>query len=228
MSTHKEDSTVAETADADATESTDPTKSTDSADSADRPDETGETDRGENDGETDSAEPAAESTDPAVTPRRWTRHARIGLVAAVYLGAFGLAGFLGWKLWEQHTLNQASQAAQQTAISYAQVLTSIDSNNLDQNFSEVLNGSTGEFKDMYSRDSMRLRQLLIDNKATAHGVVVDSAIQSESKNKVVVLLLVDQTVSNTARPDARSDSSRMKITMENVDNRWLASKVELP
>jgi len=35
-------------------------------------------------------------------------------------------------------------------------------------------------------------------------------------------------VTNTARPDARSDSSRMKITMEKVDNRWLASKVELP
>ncbi|MCH9728496.1 MAG: Mce protein [Actinomycetia bacterium] len=216
---HKEDSPVAQTTGADATGPTD---------STDRPDETGETDRGENDGETNSAEPTAVSTHPAVTPRRWKRHARIGLVAAVYLGAFGLAGFLGWKLWEQHTLNKAVQDAQQTAVNYAQVLTSIDSNTLDQNFSEVLNGATGEFKDMYSRDSMQLRQLLIDNKATAQGVVVDSAIQSESKNKVVVLLLVDQTVSNTARPDARSDSSRMKITMEKVDNRWLASKVELP
>ncbi len=131
-------------------------------------------------------------------------------------------------MWEQHTLDQAGQNAQQTAINYAQVLTSIDSNNLDENFAEVLNGATGDFKDMYTKDSMKLRQLLIDNKATAHGVVVDSAIQSESKDKVVVLLLVDQTVSNTARPDARSDSSRMKMTMEKVDNRWLASKVELP
>lgn len=92
----------------------------------------------------------------------------------------------------------------------------------------MLNGATGDFKDIYTKDSMQLRQLLIDNKATAHGVVIDSAIQSESKDKVTVLLLVDQTVTNTARPDARSDSSRMKITMEKVDNRWLASKVELP
>jgi len=40
--------------------------------------------------------------------------------------------------------------------------------------------------------------------------------------------MVNQTVSNTARPDPRVDRSRMKITMELVDGRWLASKVELP
>lgn len=188
----------------------------------------------ENDAQPGDAATTPDASDPVdttVTPpthRAWKRYARNGLVAAVFVGAFGLAGILGWKLWEQHTLDEAAKNAQQTAIDYAQVLTSIDSNNLDQNFADVLNGATGEFKDMYTKDSMQLRQLLIDNKATAHGVVIDSAIQSESKDKVTVLLLVDQTVTNTARPDARSDSSRMKMTMEKVDGRWLASNVELP
>ncbi|WP_428352071.1 Mce protein [Mycolicibacterium sp.] len=196
----------------------------------------GTSDRDDTVSETSAAAEDADDSDVAepgpakVTSTRWPwkRYAGIGLVAAVYLGAFGLAGVLGWKLWEQHTLTQAGQNAQQTAVRYAEVLTSIDSNNLDQNFAEVLNGATGDFKDMYTKDSMQLRQLLIDNKATAHGVVIDSAIQSESRDKVTVLLLVDQTVTNTARPDARSDSSRMKITMEKVHDRWLASNVELP
>ncbi|EUA41878.1 hypothetical protein I549_0036 [Mycobacterium avium subsp. avium 2285 (R)] len=108
------------------------------------------------------------------------------------------------------------------------MLTSIDANQVDQNFAAVLGGATGEFKDTYTKASVQLRQLLIDNKATAHGTVVDSAIQSQSRNRVVVLLMVDQTVSNTVRPDGRVDRSRMKITMENVGGRWLASKVELP
>jgi Mce-associated membrane protein len=68
---------------------------------------------------------------------------------------------------------------------------------------------------------------LIDNKATAHGVVVDSAIQSESTDRVVVLLFIDQTVTNTAAPDPRIDRSRIKMTMEKVDGRWRASKVQL-
>ncbi len=160
--------------------------------------------------------------------RWWRRYARIAVVPAVYVGAFALAGGLGWKLWDEHAVSQAGEAAQRTAIDYAQVLTSIDANQVDQNFSAVLGGATGEFKDTYTKASVQLRQLLIDNKAAAHGTVVDSAIQSRTKNKVVVLLMVDQTVSNAVRPDGRVDRSRMKITMENVGGRWLASKVELP
>ncbi|OSC30240.1 Mce protein [Mycobacterium vulneris] len=160
--------------------------------------------------------------------RPWKRYARSALVFVVYAGAVGLAGGLGWKLWDEHTVSQAGHAAQRTAINYAQVLTSIDSSQVDQNFSAVLDGATGEFKDTYTKASAQLRQLLIDNKAAAHGTVVDSAIQSQTKNKVVVLLMVDQTVSNAARPDGRVDRSRMKVTMENIGGRWLAGKVELP
>ena len=111
---------------------------------------------------------------------------------------------------------QATEA-RQAAVSYAQVLTSIDSNKVDENFNQVLDGSTGEFKDMYSKSSLRLRQLLIDNKATAHGVVVASGIESATKNKVVVLLFVDQTVANMnmptpnrPQPDAIDDGVRRR------------------
>jgi Mce-associated membrane protein len=123
---------------------------------------------------------------------------------------------------------QAGQQAQQAAVSYAQILTSIDSTKVDENFNQVLDGATGEFKDMYSQSSMELRQLLIDNKASAHGLVMESAVQSASKDKVVVLLFVDQSVSNSSVPDPRIDRSRIKMTMEHVDGRWRASKVELP
>jgi Mce-associated membrane protein len=44
---------------------------------------------------------------------------------------------------------------------------------------------------------------------------------------VVVLLLVDQAVTNVAFPDPQIDRSRIRMTMEKVDGRWLASKVEL-
>ena len=148
--------------------------------------------------------------------------------ALLGLVSVGLSGFLGWQLWQQHQIARASDEARQAAVSYAQVLTSIDSNKVDENFNQVLDGSTGEFKDMYSKSSLQLRQLLIDNKATAHGVVVASGIESATKNKVVVLLFVDQTGANMNMPDPRIDRSRMQLTMEYVDGRWRASNVELP
>ena len=159
--------------------------------------------------------------------RPWRQYLRRGLLPSLLVASLAVSGLLGWKQWQEHQVKQAGDQAQQSAIAYAQVLTSIDSNNVDQNFRQVLDGATGEFKDMYTQSSAQLRQLLIDNKATAHGVVVDSAIQSESTNKVVVLVFIDQTVTNTQAPDPRIDRSRIKITMEKIDGRWRASKVQM-
>lgn len=159
--------------------------------------------------------------------RPWRRYLRRSALPALLVAALAISGFLGWRQWQDHQVRLAGEQAQQAAIGYAQVLTSIDSNKVDENFRQVLDGATGEFKDMYTQSSVKLRQLLIDNKATAHGVVVDSAIQSQSTNKVVVLVFIDQTVTNTAAPDPRIDRSRIKMTMEKVDGRWRASKVQL-
>lgn len=159
--------------------------------------------------------------------RPWRQYLRRSVLPVLVIAALAVSGFLGWRQWQDHQLKLAGEQAQQAAIAYAQVLTSIDSNKVDDNFKQVLDGATGEFKDMYTQSSVKLRQLLIDNKATAHGVVVDSAIQTESMDKVVVLLFIDQTVTNTAAPDPRIDRSRIKMTMEKVDGRWRASKVQL-
>lgn len=159
---------------------------------------------------------------------RWVRLRRRFLYRAAAVALCFVIGGLGWQLWQQHRVAAAGEAAQRAAVEYAQVLTSIDSNKVDDDFAAVLNGATGDFKDTYTKASGQLRQLLIDNKASAQGAVVDSAIQAESTDKVVVLLMVNQTITNTTRPDPRVDRSRMKMTMQKVDGQWLASKVELP
>lgn len=172
----------------------------------------------------DTKAPAAEDNPDSSRLRRLS----VAAGGAVLIAAAATSAALGSQLWHHRNIDMASNQAQATATAYAETLTSIDSAKVDENFTRILDGATGEFKDMYTKSSVQLRQLLIDNKATAHGTVVDSAIQSKSEDKVVVLLMVDQTLSNTALPDSRVDRSRMKITMERVGDRWLASKVELP
>ena len=171
---------------------------------------------------------ADDTPDVELRVRRWPRRVVLGAAIVLFVAALAASGFFGWQLWQQRQIERAGEDAQQAAVTYAQVLTSIDSNKVDENFAQVLDGATGEFKDMYSQSSVQLRQLLVDNKANAHGVVLDSAVQSASEDKVVVLLFVDQSVSNTSVPDPRVDRSRIKMTMENVDGHWRASKVELP
>lgn len=187
----------------------------------------------DNEEETPDEPPDEATAEAAEEPRsedrpRWTKRA-LPWVAAVAVGVVvAVAAWESWLLYQQHQKDVAAEQALDAATKYAVVLTSIDTNALDQNFTEVLDGSTGEFKDMYAKSSTQLRQLLVDNKASGYGVVIEAAVKSATTDKVEVLLFVDQSVSNLAVPDPRVDRSRIRMTMEKVDGRWLASKVELP
>lgn len=150
------------------------------------------------------------------------------VVSVVAVAGLVAAGVLGWQMKNAHEVDAASEAGLAAAREYAVTLTSVDSSDLDADFAAVLDGSTGQFKDMYTRSSGQLRQLLVDNKATGEGTVLDAAVKSASENKVEALLFVDQTVTNSASPDPRVDRSRVIMTMELVDGRWLASQVMLP
>lgn len=160
--------------------------------------------------------------------RRWLtpamRWAAVGVVAAVAVGA----GYEGWLLFQQHQKQVAATQALDAAQNFAVTLTSTDPNAVDQNFTDILGGATGDFKDTYTKASSRLRKMLIDNKVATRGIVLDSAVKSATTTKVVVLLFVKQSVTNSASPDPRTDFTDVTMTMEKVNGRWLASEVVLP
>ncbi|MGV9633139.1 hypothetical protein ACWDO0_03055 [Nocardia rhamnosiphila] len=193
------------------------------------------------DSEVSGGETSSAATDPAAPApgiSRWTvlrmvavaliRKFSIPALVILAVAALAFAGFLGWQLKKESDLDSSARAAADAARAYGVTLTSVDSNSLDHDFTAVLDGATGEFKDMYTRSSGQLRQLLMDNKATGEGTVLDAAVKSATPTKVEVLLFIDQTVTNAAAPDPRVDRSRVSMTMELVDGRWLASRVYLP
>lgn len=112
----------------------------------------------------------------------------VSIVIAVV--ALGACGVLGWRLLQLHgsagqeqSLHMAADDAQQAAIDFARVLTSIDYTKIDDNIAAVLDGATGEFKDQYSASSSQLRQTLVANKAIANGKAIDSAIETQSEEE---------------------------------------------
>ena len=170
------------------------------------------------------------SDDPAVVSsgrRRWVIRTAVAGFFVLTVVAVVFAGVFGWQLHDKNQVADAAREASDTARTYAVTLTSIDSDHVDQNFTDVLNGATGDFKDMYSKSSNQLKSLLVQNKAVSKGRVVDSGIKSATKNEVEVVLFVDQSITNTQVTDPRIDRSRIVITMERIDGRWLASKVEM-
>lgn len=179
--------------------------------------------------ESESDETTDGATETAAGERSPGRpHRRVvALLGVVLVAALGLTAFLGWRLKQIDDTAAAGQAALEAARNYAVTLTTLDTKDIDKNYRQALDGATGEFKDEYSQGSTQLRQVLIDNKAAGKGIVIDAAVKSATKTKVEALLFLDQSVTNAVNPSPRIDRNRVQMTMELVDNRWLASKVEI-
>jgi Mce-associated membrane protein len=158
---------------------------------------------------------------------RWRRYTLTAVTILIFVAALGSSGYFGWQDKQRQDIDSASRAALSSAERFAVTLTSIETNSVDKNFTQVVDASTGEFKDLYSQSASQLRQVLIDNKAMSKGTIIDAAVKSASKTRVDVVLFVDQWITNVASPQPRLDRSRVAMTMELVEGRWLASRVEL-
>ncbi|MBP2192949.1 Mce protein [Nocardia goodfellowii] len=169
----------------------------------------------------------AQNSSPESRRRRLAVRIGAGAVAVLAVVATVTATVFGWKLHDREEIDTAARQASTIAQDYAVKLTSIDSQHIDQNFADVLAGATGEFKEMYAQSSDQLKSLLVQNKAASRGRVVDASVKSASKDRVEVMMFVDQQVTNALSTDPRIDRSRILMTMERVGGHWLASKVEM-
>ncbi|MBB5915421.1 Mce-associated membrane protein [Nocardia transvalensis] len=189
--------------------------------------------------EKDSAAPSSEDENAAAagteaateSARSWRERLPSPLTAvliALLVVAVVFAVVFGWKLENRNDRSDAGRAALDAAQNYAVVLTSIDSAHLDPDIAAVLNGATGEFKDMYSKSADQLKPMLLQAKSVSKGHVVAASVQSASENHAVIMLFVDAEITNVTNPQPRIDRNRILMTMDKVGDRWLAAKVELP
>lgn len=174
------------------------------------------------------AEPVVD--DPAPTSRR--RPVRLGILAtlaALFVAVSIGAGAEGWLLIAAHQRDVASRQALAAAQHFAEAFTNADPGTIDQRIDEVTNATTGEFHAKYVKNISQLRAMLIDNKVTTHGSVVDSAVKSAGTDTVEVLLLVKQSFTSAATPEAPADPPAeviaMAITVQKIDGHWLVAKV---
>jgi Mce-associated membrane protein len=179
---------------------------------------------------TEEPETEAAEGEPGRAPRRVRLSLPVAIGLSVLLvAALGAAVTFGLLLKAKSDTDAAGTEALSTARSFAVLLTTYDYNNLDKNFADVLDGATGDFKNEYSGGSSTLRQLLQQAKATSHGTVLDAGIKSASVERVDVVLVANQVVTNAAikEGESRVDRSRFLMTLEKHDGRWLVSSVRM-
>ncbi len=170
----------------------------------------------------------SETPAPPTATQRMSLAWRPRLAAAVIALLLAVVAYGGWQAYQRHRTDVAAAQALAAAEHYLLTLTTIDGGDPERYFAAARDGATGGLQDMYTTSTPRLQRLLADKAVVAHGRVIDAAVISACPTHVRVLLFVDQAVTNTDDPEAHIDRSRVDITMDKVDGRWRASRMETP
>lgn len=168
-------------------------------------------------------EPSRYAAGPATT-RGWAfRSALLPLLATLCVLLAVAAVVLGVELRGYAQTEDARRDALRAARQSALNLTSIDAEQFDVAVQRVLDGATGDFRREFEDNSENLAKLLADNEVSAEGKVLEAGLVRSDPSNATALVVVDSTVRNTATPDGRVNTYRMKIEVERVDGRWLTS-----
>ncbi len=177
-------------------------------------------------------ETARDITDSArVMPAASRSRRKPGWIAvAAVVGVLVLsiaAGLSAGSLYAEHRRSVAATEALQAAQRYVSLLTNINADKLVGKSDEILNGSTGEFHEKFSKANGKLGTLLANNNVVARGEIVEAAVKGVTPTRVVVLMFIDQSVSTRKNPELTIERSRIRMVMTKVSGQWLASRVNL-
>ncbi|ADG97059.1 conserved hypothetical protein [Segniliparus rotundus DSM 44985] len=165
---------------------------------------------------------------PHALRERWhQRHVRVRLIWLFVAGAAIAAGWLGWQAFESYQREVAGAQAVRAAKSYVLVLSNINAETVDNNFSELYKNSTKEFNDAHSAQAAELRKQLIEKKVSASGSIEEVALISSDVDKATIELLVNESVRNSDSPEPRQDRVRLSLDLEKTGGQWLTSGIRI-
>jgi Mce-associated membrane protein len=145
--------------------------------------------------------------------------------AAAYLGVRYHSTWTA--LASQNALNSARADAVAAGARYAVDLSSYDYHDLDRDFALVTTNSTATFAKSYQQLRAGLGTLLVDEKAVATGSVLAEAVQSVSPTRAVLLVFVDQSVTNSSTTQPQVNHNRMALTLLDQAGIWRIDQVQL-
>lgn len=174
-----------------------------------------------------TTEEVAEVEEVVVPERRKLPRARTIVVGLVVVALAAGAGWLGWQVHQQQRLDAARSQAESAGREYATDLATYDYHDLNGNFTKITANATGKFAQQYKQVSDNLTKLIQQMQATSKGAVVQSGISAADTDHAVLVLFVDQTITNTNSPQPRVDRNRMRINLVHQEDRWLIDDVQL-
>ncbi|HVA74139.1 MAG TPA: hypothetical protein VNF71_06205 [Acidimicrobiales bacterium] len=145
-----------------------------------------------------------------------------------------LAGALVFTLLHFNGDNESSlrSSALAAAKTYGVELSSYNYKNLNgpgSPWARVESHATAKFRKDFASTSADLAKLLNQYNATATGKVIDAGVETVSGSKAIVVLFIDQSVTNSVqKPNSVTQPLRVRLTMLRQNGQWLIDNLEVP
>ncbi|MFE9784415.1 h domain protein [Nocardia salmonicida] len=146
--------------------------------------------------------------------------AAAGLIAALVLGVSG------YQLWQQDKTEQARTDAMSTASRTVSAMFTYEPATVDTELPRAADNLTESFRAEYLKlieqaiaPGAKEKQLTVKATTQAEGVV------SADPEKAVVLLYLNQLTTSKDATEGTTSGSRVRVSLDKADNRWLVSQV---
>lgn len=173
-------------------------------------------------------ETAQETTSPDC------RSARRGLFTAPLIALLittalmaAVTGFVWYQVREHAATETARQAGLEASRDAARVLFSYDYRTLSKDFSAGQALTTGAFRKQYADTTARLvTPVATEKKAVVKAEVVTAGVVRATPDTVVTIVFVNQVTTSSLTAGPKVDLSRVRMTLDHVQGRWLVSQVD--
>lgn len=157
------------------------------------------------------------------------RNLRVLLSALAVVIVIALVAGVG-VLFYQNRQNEQTDAARTDATSAASAqaaaMLAYDFGNVEEELAAAADGLTGDFKDEYTTlVSEVIAPAAKEKSLTVQVTIQGSAVVAAEPESATIMLFLNQITTSSDNPDASSSGSRVRMDMEKVDGRWLASNL---
>jgi Mce-associated membrane protein len=151
----------------------------------------------------------------------------IAVGAGAIVALLGVGGWLGFRLHQDHQVqDQRSlyvQVARQTAIN----LTTINYAEVDADIKRVLDSATGGFHDEFQNRSQPFVEVVKKVQSKTEGTIAEAGLLSYTNGQAQVLVAISvKTSMGTAPADQEPRRWRMRLTVDKVGDGAKVSNVE--
>ena len=124
---------------------------------------------------------------------------------------------------------ETSPAAEDTARRVVDILMNYDSTNLEDRRQEMLELSTGKFRDEYDEFTEQLGAALEETKASSRGQLIgDPNIAFRSPSQAIAIMRATQTTQSSENPEGQTLEYVLEVTLlDTSEEGWKADSVEI-